>query len=101
MKINCNAAMGMDYSFISIVARDWRGVLIFSLSKQVETNLLLQAKVKTINLMTCLAVEWGFENVVVKSDAKTCIKALKTSIDAVPWRITIISADTLFWASCG
>ena len=51
--------------------------------------------------MTCLVVERGFENVVVESDAKTCIEALKASTDAVPWRISIISADTLFWASCG
>ena len=75
--------------------------MIFSFFKQVETNLLLQAKVETINLVTCLVVEWGFENVVVESDAKTCIEALKASTDAVPWRISIISADTLFWASCG
>ena len=101
VKINCDAAVGLDHSFIAIVARDWRGDLIFSLSKWVETNLPLQAEAKAINLATCVAVNCGFENVVVESDAKTCIEALEAPIDAVPWRISTITADTLSWAFCG
>ncbi|KAL0006698.1 hypothetical protein SO802_008200 [Lithocarpus litseifolius] len=54
-----------------------------------------------INLATCVAVNRGFENVVVKSDAKVCIEALKAPTDAMPWRISTITADTLSWASRG
>ena len=43
-----------------------------------ETNLPLQAEAEAINLATHLVVELGFENVVVESDAKTCIEALKS-----------------------
>ena len=60
VKINCDVAVGLDHSFIAIVARDWRGVLIFSLSKWVETNLPLQVKAEAINLATYLAIECGF-----------------------------------------
>ena len=101
VKINYDVAVGLDHSFIAIVVRDWRGALIFSLSKRVETNLPLQAKAKAINLVTRLAVDHGFENVVVESDAKACIEALKAPTDVVPWRISTISADTLSWTFRG
>ena len=96
IKINCDAAVGLDHSFISIVATDWGGFLIFSISKQVETNLPIQVEAKTVNLAPCLAIELGFENVVVESDAKACIETLKAFSDVVPWRISTIVADTLF-----
>ena len=44
VKINCDVAVGLDHSFIAIVVRDWRGVLIFSMSKRVETNFPIQAR---------------------------------------------------------
>ena len=94
-------AVGLDHSFIAIVARDWRGALIFSLSKRVETNLPLQVEIEAINLVTHLAIDRGFENVVVESDAKACIEALKAPTDAMPWKISTISTGTLFWASRG
>ena len=101
VKINYDVAVGLDHSFIAIVAKDWRGALIFSLSKRVETNLPLQAEVEAINLTIHLVVELGYENVVVESDAKTCIEALKAPTDVVLWRISTIYANTLFWASHG
>ena len=66
-----------------------------------ETNLPLQAEVEAINLTIHLVVELGYENVVVESDAKTCIEALKAPTDVVLWRISTIYANTLFWASHG
>ena len=86
----------LNHSFIVIVAKDWRGVLIFSLSKRVETNLPLQVKAEAINLATYLAIECGFE-----SDAKACIEAVKAPTNTISWRISTISANTLFWASRG
>ncbi|KAK7852129.1 hypothetical protein CFP56_040114 [Quercus suber] len=100
IKINCDTAVGLNHSFIAIVARDWRGDLIFSLSNRVETNLPLQVEAEAINLATCVVVNCGFENVVVESDAKACIEALKAPTDVVPWRISTIVADTLSWAFC-
>ena len=93
--------MGLDQSFIAIVARDWRGDLIFSMSKRVETNLPIQVEAEAINLVTCVAVNHGLEYVVVESDDKACIDALKSPFDEVPWRISSITAETLLWAFCG
>ena len=59
VKINCDAAVGLDHSLIAIMARDWRGDLIFSMSKRVETNLPIQAKADAINLATCVAITVG------------------------------------------
>ena len=101
VKINCDAAVGSDHSFIAIMVRDWRGDLIFSMSKRVETNLPIQAEAEAINLATCVAVNRGFEYVVVESDAKACIDALKAPFDEVPWRISSITVDTLLWAFYG
>ena len=101
VKINCDVAVGLDHSFIAIVVRDWRGVLIFSMSKRVETNFPIQAEAEAINLATCVAVNRGFEYVVVESDAKSCIDALKAPFDEVPWRISSITTNTLLWAFRG
>ena len=37
----------------------------------------------------------------VESDAKAYIKALKPPINAIPWRISTIPTDSLFWAFRG
>ena len=49
IKINCDAAVGLDKSFIAIVARDWRGELVFAYTKQVETNVPVQAEAEAFN----------------------------------------------------
>ena len=93
--------MGLDHSLIAIVVRDWTGDLIFSMSKRVETNLPIQVEAEAINLATCVAINRGFEHVVVESDAEACIDALKAPFDEVPWRISSITADILLWAFRG
>ena len=52
-------------------------------------------------MATCVVVNRGFEYVVVESDAKTGIDALKAPFDEVPWRISSITVDTLLWAFYG
>ena len=37
----------------------------------------------------------------VEGDAESYIEALKPPTNAIPSRISIISTDSLFWASCG
>ena len=77
----------------------WAYYCVFT--TRVETNLPLQVEAEAINLATCVAVNRGFENVVVESDVKACIESLKAPTDPVPWRISTIIADTLSWAFCG
>uniref|UniRef100_A0A7N2RE27 RNase H type-1 domain-containing protein n=1 Tax=Quercus lobata TaxID=97700 RepID=A0A7N2RE27_QUELO len=57
IKVNCDSAIGENNSYIAIVARDWRGALVFALSKRVETNVPVQVEAEAINWATQLAVE--------------------------------------------
>lgn len=41
-----------DKSYNAIVAKDWRGTLVFTLIKQVEINIPIQAKVEIFNWAT-------------------------------------------------
>uniref|UniRef100_A0A7N2M5I5 Uncharacterized protein n=1 Tax=Quercus lobata TaxID=97700 RepID=A0A7N2M5I5_QUELO len=43
-KINCDAAVGKFDSAIAMIARDWRGNLVFACSIKVNTNIPIQAK---------------------------------------------------------
>ena len=88
MKINCNATIGKDYSVIAIVARDWRGALVFALSKKVNTNVPLQAEAEALLLSVQLAGSFIGIKVVIEGDSKTCIEALRTQNLDVPWRIS-------------
>ena len=68
---------------------------------RIKLHLPIQAEAEAINLATCVAVNCGFEHVVIESDAKACIDALKAPFDEVPWRISSITADTRLWAFRG
>ena len=41
VKINVNAAIGPFHSSLALVARDWRGDLVFACSKKAKTTFLL------------------------------------------------------------
>ena len=74
--IICNAAIGNIWSYVAIVAWDWRGTLVFALSKKVETAIILvQAEVEAINWATLQVVSHSIESAIVESDAKICVDA--------------------------
>ena len=97
--INCDAAVGSNNSFIFLVARNWGRDLVFALSTLVENNFPFQAKAETINWAAQVVAGHGLVRIVVKSDVKACIEALLSPSNEVPWRISVVSADTLSWAS--
>lgn len=70
-KVICNAAIGNSWSYVAIVAWDWRGTLVFALSKKVETAIILvQAEMEAINWATLQVVSHSVESAIVESDAK-------------------------------
>lgn len=73
--------------------------MVFALSKLVETNFPLQAEAEAINWASRVATGHGPARFVIESDAKTFIETLLSPSDEVHWRISVISADTLNWAS--
>ena len=38
LKMNCDAAVGTEHSYVAVVVRDWRGTLVFTLLKNVNTK---------------------------------------------------------------
>ena len=52
VKVNYDAAIGEKNSYIAIVARDWRGAIVFTLSKRAETTVPVQAEAEAINWAT-------------------------------------------------
>jgi len=48
IKINVDAAVGQSYSVLAVVAKDWRGDLLFACSNKANTNSPLQAEVEAL-----------------------------------------------------
>ena len=44
LKFNCDAAIGLHFSSIVVVTRDWRGSMVLALSKKAYTTSSLQAR---------------------------------------------------------
>ena len=85
--INCDAAIEKNYSVIT-AARDWRGGLVFALSKKANTNVPLQAEAEALLWFVQLVGSFTGIKVVIKGDSKMCIEALRTRNLDVPWRIS-------------
>ena len=87
LKLNCDAAIGDLSSCIAIVARDWKGKLGFAISKNVNTNIPIQAEVYASLLAVHIAINFFFCSCVIESDCKACIDAIKSGGNVIPWRL--------------
>ena len=64
---------------MAIVARNWRGILVFAMTKRVETNqtiIPLRAEAETINWATQRALKLDVYYIIMESDAKVCVEAI-------------------------
>ena len=93
IKLNCDAALGSNHAAIAVVARDWRGSLVFSLSKMVYTNVPVQAEAEALRWSVYLAMDKIFSNVVFESDSQICIRAISQVDTSPPWRIQGLILD--------
>ena len=83
LKLNCDAAVG-DLASCIVVARDWRGMLVFAISKKVNTNILVQVEANVILLAAHIALNFSFCNCIIESDCKVCIDAIRASGKLIP-----------------
>ena len=72
-KINVDVTVGLRFSVIAAVARDWGRELVFSCSKKVNTTLPLPAEVSALKWSLSLASYLDFEVVCVESDSQICV----------------------------
>ena len=64
-------------TYINIVARDWRGAMVFANVKKANTNIPVQAEVEAMHWTILLTSHLNIQNVRVKSDSEICIDAVK------------------------
>ena len=101
-KLNCDAAVGLSYSSIAVVVRDWRGKLVFAHSKKVNTNVTLQAEADAIILALNIATKLNASHFVIESDSKICIDSIRAPGDQVPWRLlSFVSAVNSIFVELG
>ena len=92
-KINCDAAVGKNHSVLSIIARDWRGNLVFAHSKKAYTNVPVQAKAETLHWAIWVASQCNLQKVVIEGDSKICLEAIIKNGPEIPWKIDPIIKD--------
>ena len=57
LKFNCDAVVGLSFSSITVVARDWRGKVVLALSKKVNTTIPLKAEAEAIFWATSIVAD--------------------------------------------
>ncbi|KAK9987874.1 hypothetical protein SO802_028113 [Lithocarpus litseifolius] len=93
VKINVNAVIGPNYSSLALVARDWKGDLVFAYSQKAKTTFPLQAEAEAVRWAISLAAKLEAENVIIETDSKICHDAIHELILPPPWRIASILMD--------
>lgn len=69
IKINVNVACNLESSSIVVVARDWRGEVLFVCSKRMNTTFPLQAEVEAIIQALNLALNLDVGSIYIESDS--------------------------------
>ncbi len=87
LKFNCDAAIGLHFSSIVVVTRDWRGSMVLALSKKAYTTSSLQVEAKAIHWTVQITGTTGMNSICLESDLKQCIDALSSSQESIPWCI--------------
>ena len=93
IKINVDETVGPNYSSLALMARDWRGDLVFACSQKAKTIFPLQVEAKAVRWVLSLATKLEVENVIIETDSKICHDAIHELILPSPWRIASILVD--------
>jgi hypothetical protein len=100
IKLNCDAAVGVNGSVVAGIARDWRGSLVFAFVFKVNTNLPIQAEAEALRMAASIVIEHNLHSVCLESDCKSCIDGLLDSNIAVPWQIVNLVKEIRALVQC-
>jgi hypothetical protein len=87
LKLNCDATINSTSSALAVVARDWRGNLVFAFSKRVDTNIPIQVETEALLQAASIASRYRILAVCLESDCQVCIQGLNSYGTVIPWRI--------------
>ena len=76
VKINVDATIGPNHSSLALVARAWRGDLVFSCSQKAKTTFPLQVEAGVMRWAISLATKLEADNVIIETDSKICHDAI-------------------------
>ncbi|XP_075663409.1 uncharacterized protein LOC142632997 [Castanea sativa] len=82
-KINVDAAVGAYHFAVAVIARDWRGELVFTCSKKVNTTLPLQADLWAVQI----AEHFTSAPVMIEGDSQVCYRSITVQGMDTPWTI--------------
>ena len=86
-KLNVDAAVGAHHSTVAVIARDWRGELVFVCSKKVNTTLLLKAEAEALLWALQLAEPLNSAPIILEGDSQVCYKSITVHGMDIPWTI--------------
>jgi ribonuclease HI len=86
IKINVDAAWNPSKASIAVVARDHRGFVLKAWSKHLDASDPMIAEATTIWWGLELAIQKGFQDIIIESDAKACIDALLGNPQETSWK---------------
>ena len=99
IKLNVDAAVGAYHSVVVVIARDWRGELVFACSKKVNTTLPLQVEAEAILWAMQLAEPLNSASILVEGDSQVCFKSIAVHGMDIPWAIENAIQSVKFLAS--
>jgi hypothetical protein len=95
IKINVDAALTPEAACIAAVTRNHNGNITRVWAKKINFLDPAIAEATAFNWALNLAIQEGFERVIVESDAKNCIEDLSCSPEAFTWRFNSLSSHSL------
>ena len=90
-KISCDVAVGKNNFVLSIVARDWRGNLVFAHSKKAHTNVPVQAEAEAFRWAIWVASQCNLQKVVIVGDSKICLETIIEKCLEILWKIDVVN----------
>ena len=94
-KINCDAVVSESHAVISIVARNWRGFLVFAYAMRVNTNSLVQAEAEAYRWTVLQAISHNLHKVIIEGDNKSYVQVLKDQASTCPQKVSSLLKDTM------
>ncbi|KAK9992588.1 hypothetical protein SO802_027573 [Lithocarpus litseifolius] len=98
-KLNVDAAVGARHFVVAVIAKDWRGELVFASSKKVNTTLPLQAKAEALLWAVQLAKPLNSAPIMLEGDSQVCYKSITVHDMEILWTIENVIQSVKFLAS--
>ncbi|XP_075640489.1 uncharacterized protein LOC142612257 [Castanea sativa] len=93
LKINVDAAVGPKFSVIATVTRDWRGRVVFTGSRKVNTTFPLQVEAEVVRWALTLVPDLRCDSVSVEIDSQVVANLISNSSVPPLWRIRFLCFD--------